>query len=143
MTPDFRSVYNALFSWLLAETGIPGYRHATPSTVDEKQPWWVLQYVPGGGPSGSALRRNRRWVHTVQTVAAARDPNRSGDPTVAVYDAALWAAQTVRDVLLAQSTLTVIDAESVAHQAGFGADQEGDVVNVTDRWVIEIASCIP
>lgn len=138
LTPDIAAVFATVTDYLGAHSPHPVYRHGAPVDVDPTRPWIVVQHVPGGGPSGTALQTNREWQIGLRVIGAARTPNAHGAPTQAVYDAATDAAEAARVVLLHPDLIHACGLVAVDYLASFGEDHEGDVVNVTADYQIRV-----
>lgn len=140
ITIEVGESFAAVVTALETALSFPVYSHGAPAGVDTARPWVVVQYIPGGGPAGTATGENRTWRVGVRIIGAARTPNAHGEPTDAVYDAALFASDQARLALLAPAFRDTLSGRTVAvtHTGTFGADREGDVVNVTDDYQVTV-----
>lgn len=134
--PDIPAVAGTVIDRLIAEVSMPAYPDGAPADVDPTRPWIVVQRVPGGGPNGTAIQRNREWLIPIQVIGAARTPNKQGEPTPAVYAAARDAAHTARGVLLDPAFWRACGVITIEPNGSYGDDAELDVVNVTDAYLI-------
>ena len=134
--PDIPTVFATVFARIETEVPHPVYAYGAPAEVDPTRPWVVVQLPPGGGPNGTPIQRNREWLIPLRVIGAARTPNKQGEPTPAVYDAARDAAHTTRQVLLDPTTWHTCAVVTITPNGSFGDDHEADVVNITDDYLI-------
>lgn len=136
--PDLPATFTTVVNLLEAAVIYPVYGHGAPADVDSTRPWIVAQLVPGGGPTGTATRPSGSWRISLRVIGAARTPNKQGQPTPAVYDAAQAAAQAARNALLDVALWNTAGVSAIDLTGAFGIDEESDVVNVTDDYTIWI-----
>lgn len=138
---ELAGIRAAFVASLDAAVPIPVYRSTSPTDPDERRPWLVVEWPPGGQAVGNAIHPDRHRQIVVRIRAVAVDPDTAAGPAPATEDAAQWAAdQAAR---WAAQTLSV-DGDgwvvtSARRTSGGGIDRQGRTVNIADDYTLTVS----
>lgn len=141
--PSLGVVHDATFAAMVAAMPCPVHDDQAVDPADPTLPYVVVEWPAGGGPVGSAVQTAAMWEVPIRVRSVAVDADAAAGPATATRQAAQWAADAARAVLLDARGDLSGDGWAVtgrAFVAGSGQMRDGTAVVVVDDYMLTVTA---